>query len=118
MSEINFEQECKNQAQYIANSLLAIYEGRVESENDDYDGDKMTLREYFDDYLDVDYYVNSNKEYNSVVIWITLGGPNICVNTKDAEVQLFWGGTKETAPITYSVRDEIDEIFQEIYDYS
>lgn len=75
------------------------------------------LRSYFDDYLDVDYIVNSSKEYQSARIWITLGGPGICVDTERGCVHLTWGGTKTDAYISYDVRDAIDEIFSEIYNW-
>lgn len=76
------------------------------------------LRSYFDDYLDVDYMVNSSKEYQSCRVWVTIGGPGICIDTSDAMVHLYWGSTTAEAPISYNVRDEIDGIFEEIYNYS
>lgn len=75
------------------------------------------LRSYFDDYLDVDYIVNSSKEYQSARIWITLGGPGICVDTEKGCVHLTWGGTTADAYLSLNVRDEIDSIFEEIYNY-
>lgn len=70
---------------------------------------------YITDYLDVDYIVNSSKEYQSARIWITIGGPNICIDTEDGAIKLYWGSTRSTAYITASTRDRIDEIFEEIF---
>lgn len=114
----DFEKECQDTVDRIAKELQEIYEGKVPSENEDYDEEQMTLREYFDDYLDVDYIVNSSKEYQSCRVWVTLGGPGICIDTSDAMVRLYWGSTTAEAPISYNVRDEIDGIFEEIYNYS
>lgn len=75
-----------------------------------------SIRDYLEDFLDVDYIVNSSKEYQSCRVWVTVGGPGICIDTEDAEVKLYWGGTHTTAPISYNVRDEIDDMFREYYD--
>ena len=76
------------------------------------------LNSYFDDYLDVDYIVNSSKEYQSARIWVTLGGPGIWIDTEKSTVELSWGSTRKSANLSYSVRDAIDEIFEEIYNIS
>lgn len=82
--------------------------GELEEEGD--------LRSYFDDYLDVNYIVNSSKEYESARIYVTLGGPAIWIDTDKSTVEISWGSTRKTAYLSYNVRDEIDEIFREIYD--
>ena len=96
------------------------WEDEVDSLNEKIDElkDEGDLRSYFDDYLDVDYIVNSNKEYQSARIWVTIGGPGIYIDTEKATVELRWGGTSTSAPISYNVRDEIDSIFEEYYDIS
>ena len=76
------------------------------------------LNSYFDDYLDVDYIVNCNKEYQAARIWVTVGGPGIYIDTEDAAVKLTWGSTKAEAYLGYNLRDAIDDIFREIYEIS
>lgn len=76
------------------------------------------LRDYFDDYLDVDYIVNSAKEYESARIWVTVGGPGIWIDTEKSTVEISWGSTRKTAYLSYNVRDEIDDIFRDIYEIS
>lgn len=76
------------------------------------------LRSYFDDYLDVDYIVNSSKEYQSARIWVTVGGPGIWIDTDSSTVEISWGSTRKTAYLSYNVRDAIDDIFREIYEIS
>ena len=80
--------------------------------------DEGDLRSYFDDYLDVDYIINSSKEYQSARIWVTVGGPGIWIDTEKSTVEISWGSTRKTAYLSYNVRDEIDEIFEEIYSIS
>lgn len=76
------------------------------------------LRSYFDDVLDIDYIVNSSKEYQSVRAWVTIGGPGVWIDTETATIELRWGSNSASAPISYNLRDEIDDIFREIYEIS
>ena len=97
----DFLKECQQHANRIASKL----EG--------FDDDE--LREYLEDYLDIEYIVNANKEYQSARIYITLGGPCIYIDTEKVCVKLNHGATHVEAPITYNTRDRIDDIFSEIY---
>lgn len=100
---------CKN----IADELTAIYNGEVLND----DGETMTLYDYFSDVLDYEYTINSRKEYESVKIWVTLGGPSVWIDTSDSYIRLAWGANREEYPLSYYVRDEIDNIFEEYYSY-
>lgn len=79
--------------------------------------EELSIYDYFDDFLDIDYTVNRYKEYQSASICIGYGGPNIYIDTAEAEVQLFWGSTREKYPIYYSTRDVIDEWAEELYSW-
>lgn len=76
-----------------------------------------TLEKYLEDYLDVDYIVNNKKEYQSCRVWITIGGPGICIDTEDSCVKLHWGSTHKEWGISYSTRDKIDAIFEQEYNF-
>lgn len=105
----DFQKECDETVKRIAEELESLYNGNEEGKN---------LQSYFDDYLDVDYVVNSRKEYRSASICIATGGPGIYIDTKDAMVKLYWGCTRSEAPFSYNVRNKIDSIFEEIYNYT
>lgn len=75
----------------------------------------LDLSDYFEDVLDVDYTCNYRKAYTSVKLWVTLGGPGVCINTAAHEVQLFWGGDTASYPIDWDVCDEIDGYWENIY---
>ena len=100
---------CKN----IAEELTAIYNGTTLNE----DGEQVTLYDYFSDVLDFEYTVNSDKTYKSVKVWITLGGPNVWIDTADSYVRLAWGTNREEYPLSFYVSEEIDNIFEEFYLY-
>jgi hypothetical protein len=95
----------------IVEELESIYNGTETNE----DGEIITLYDYFSDVLDFEYTITSNKEYKSVKIWVTLGGPNVWIDTNDSSVHLAWGSDREEYPLSFDVRDEIDYIFEEIY---
>lgn len=95
----NFEKDCLQRVKDIANKL----------DNLDYDG----LCDYFSDFLNVEYRVNSKYEYIGAYIYITLGGPNIWVDTHSKLVCLAWGSTKLSWGIMNSTAESIDEIFSE-----
>ena len=100
---------CKN----IVDELTAIYNGEILND----DGEQITLYDYFCDVLDFEYTISSRKEYVSVKIWVTLGGPSIWIDTGDSYVRLAWGHSQEEYPLSYNIRDEIDNIFEEYYSY-
>jgi hypothetical protein len=95
----------------IAEELENIYNGAALNE----DGESITLYDYFSDVLDFEYTIDSRKQYKSVCIWVTLGGPNVWIDTSDSCVHLAWGSDRETYLLDYDVRDAIDDIFSEYY---
>ena len=55
------------------------------------------------------------KEYKSVKVYVTLGGPNVWIDTATACVHLAWCNERCEYPLSYDVCDEIDTIFEEYY---
>lgn len=103
--------ENKNYCKHIADELTAIYNGEITNE----DGDTVTLYDYMSDILDFEYTITSRKEYKSVKIWVTLGGPNVWIDTELGSVCLAWGTDREEYYLNRIVCDEIDAIFEEFY---
>ena len=68
-----------------------------------------------DNEYDIEYTVGSNKEYRSVRIMIACGGPNIYINTKSGDVELYWGGERASYPMSRSVFDMIDSTYEELF---
>ena len=103
--------ENKEYCKRVVEEIESIYNGAVLNE----DGEQMTLYDYFADVLDFEYTITSSKEYKSVKVWITLGGPNVWIDTADASVHLAWGTDREEYPLDYDVSSEIDSIFEEYF---
>tara|TARA_Y100000401_G_C8277159_1_gene201452 strand:+ start:288 stop:596 length:309 start_codon:yes stop_codon:yes gene_type:complete len=70
--------------------------------------------EYLEDALDIEYIVDSNKQYLGARILVAFGGPNIWVNTRTKTVEGYWWGQRAEATYLY---DEIglDEACEEIW---
>lgn len=81
----------------------------------DDDGNQLSLYDYLADVLDYEFTIDSRKEYKSAKIWVTLGGPNVWIDTEERAVKLAWGTNREEYPLDWDVCDEIDSIMQEIY---
>ena len=75
----------------------------------------VSMWDYFDDFLDIDYICNYQKEYKACRIMIAWGGPNIYVNTWDAQVELYWWNESGNAYLTRDVCDQIDEFAEELF---
>lgn len=103
--------ENKEYCKRVVEEIEAIYNGDALN----VDGETMTLYDYFADVLDFEYTITSRKEYKSVKVWVTLGGPNVWIDTNDDAVHLAWGTDREEYPLDYDVSNEIDSIFEEYF---
>lgn len=74
-----------------------------------------TLWNYFDDVFDIEYTVNASKEYVAVRLLVAYGGPNIYINTKSGDVELYWWTDTARYPMDRDVINEIDAIFEEYF---
>lgn len=76
-----------------------------------------TLDRYFDDCLDISYIVNASKEYESVRVWVTIGGPSVYIDTDKGAVVLNWGSSHSEYYLSGNVVNAIDNIFEEQYNW-
>lgn len=51
----------------------------------DDDGNDLSLYDYLADVLDYEFTIDSQKEYKSAKIWVTLGGPNVWIKLYPVE---------------------------------
>ena len=78
--------------------------------------EQLSIFDYMEDILDMEYTISSDREtVLSVKIWVTLGGPNVCIDTKEKAVCLYWGSDREQYLLSYDVCDTIDEWAQEMW---
>lgn len=79
------------------------------------DDEQLSVSDYLADVLDYEITINSQMEYKSAKIWVTLGGPNVWIDTAERAVKLAWGTDRAEYALDWDTCDEIDEYMQELY---
>jgi len=79
------------------------------------DLEAVSLYDYFEDCLDIEYRCDAQREYRSVQIMVTCGGPNIFIDTATKQVELYWWGDRASYPISYDAVDAVDAWAEEYW---
>jgi len=77
------------------------------------DGEELSAFDYLQSALDIEYIVNSKREYLGARVLVAFGGPNIWVNTRTGTVEGHWWGDSATASFTDAIG--LDEALSELY---
>jgi hypothetical protein len=102
-SKDNLEVDCDIDGTYrIWNSeKYEVFDGKAfETEEeakaylDASEGESIDGLDYLSDVLDIEYVVNSRKEYLGARVLVAFGGPNIWINTRTKQVEGYWWGDK------------------------
>lgn len=100
-------EQCKE----IAHDLDKYAENNLFLEEDeDYDG-----QNYLDDYLDVKWILDSDRDYFACCVCVTWGGPNIYIDTWEKCVCGYWGADTVKYPMSFRAIEAVDEYMSEIY---
>lgn len=105
------KKECREYAQSVAEEIEAIYNGTTEEENND--GEKMSLYDYVANALDFSAIVSSQKTIQSIRLYVTLGGPTCYVDTELHAVVCAWGTDREEYLLDWDACDELESILAE-----
>ena len=105
------EKECREYAKRVTEEIEAIYKGTTEEENDD--GEKMSLYDYVSDALDFEVILTSTKTVKSIRLYVTLGGPTCYVDTELHAVVCAWGVDRAEYALDWDVCDELESIIAE-----
>ena len=79
--------------------IVHMLETGFEDETND-DGDQLSAFDYLQDALDIEYILDSKREYIGARVLVAFGGPNIWINTRTGQVEGYWWGDSHTAPFT------------------
>ena len=79
------------------------------------DGEEVGMYDYLGEVLDFEITIDSRMNYTSCKVWLTLGGPNVWIDTSTQEIKLAWGTEREDIWLPGEICSEIDEYFEEIY---
>lgn len=110
--------ELREYVEGIRNDLNKLYEASYtdeEREKMEETGEAYDLYSYFSDALDVEYTISSRGDFLGARVYVTLGGPNVWVDTREGYVKGAWGSDREEAWIPSEVCEEINSIFEEWY---
>lgn len=103
--------DLQNNVNYVAEELKALYNGERANEDDE----AKNLYDYIADCLDVEYILNSAKKLIGVKLWVTLGGPNIYIDSRAGEVVGHWGSDCARSWVPSEICEEINCYFEEIF---
>lgn len=79
------------------------------------DWDECGIYDYLDDILDIDFTINSRKEYKACRILVAYGGPNIYIDTLSGAVELYWWTDRTKYYLDGDTINAIDEWAEEYY---
>ena len=108
--------DLEHKVDYIAQELRQIFDGLYEELNED--GEEMSFYDYFIDALDIEYMIGADMNFRGCKIMVACGGPNIWVDTTRGEVFGAWGTERATAWIPSEICEEIDSVFEDLYQCS
>lgn len=81
----------------------------------EYEPEQLSLYDWAEDILDIEYRCGSDKNYRSVCVMVTCGGPNIYVDTATKQVELYWWGDRASYPISYDAAAALDDWAEEYW---
>jgi hypothetical protein len=77
-------------------------------------GELIDGLDYLSDVLDIEYIVNSRKEYLGAKVLVAFGGPNIWINTRTKQVEGYWWGDKSIQSYNNDSLD-LDDALETLY---
>lgn len=129
-------EQLQAQVRAIAMNLDAVAEGRynfytgeivsnddfdvsdAESHDDNWESDfDGGFSRYFEDALDIEYRIDAQLHYRAAFITVALGGPSIYVDTFEGVVKGLWWGDKAEASIWRETANQIDDLFEEYFEF-
>lgn len=121
-------EENREYCKRIADELEAYAAGRMwrdvetgEEKEMDFDAandddEQLSVSDYLADALDYEITIDSQMEYKSAKIWVTLGGPTVWIDTRDNAVHLSWGTDTAWYPLDTDTAADVDAAAEEAYD--
>lgn len=93
----------------IADELEAVYNGES--------GENYNLWDWIaENVLEIEYRIDGKREYKGVKLWVTLGGPNVWIDTYNSEVCLAWGMDRAEYLLDIDVSAALDEMYAEFWE--
>lgn len=107
--------ECGEIVRFDENASLQRCENcDAVGEKDDFDS--CDCLDVLGEIFDVEYYIGGDGDYRGVRLMIACGGPNVYVDTREHEVQLYWWTDHAKCYLPTDVCDQIDARYEEIFE--
>jgi hypothetical protein len=106
---IETETRLQDHVQQIAETITKGFGDEL-----NYDDEEMSAFDYLQDALDIEYIVNSKREYLGARVLVAFGGPNIWVNTRTKVVEGYWWG--EYAKASFDDGIGLDDALQTLWE--
>lgn len=90
----------------------------TDEEREEYADSYARLSKYFEYVLDVEIICDLRGEYRGAKIWLVLGGPGICLDTREGWVKGYWWGDRAEWHVQRQTVAAVDEYFSEIWEMS
>ena len=101
--------EIKSHVEQIRNNLENGFPDEIGQ-----DDQPFSAFDYLQDALDIEYIVNSQKEYLGARVLVAFGGPNIWINTRTKQVEGYWWGDSSILSYENDAMD-LDSALSELY---
>ena len=101
--------DLKKHVEFMRNELINVY--------NETDPDYPTLLDYINDTLDIEYTCSATLEYIGARVYVTLGGPNIWIDTRRSIVEGVWGTERYGLPLPSDVVGGLDYNLEEMFNY-
>ncbi len=102
------ETSLQDHVQHIANTITNGFGDELNS-----DDQEMSAFDYLQDALDIEYIVNSKREYLGARVLVAFGGPNIWINTRTKKVEGYWWN--ESASASFDDGIGLDDALEELW---
>ena len=105
---IETETRLLDHVQQIANTITNGFGDELNC-----DDQEMSAFDYLEDALDIEYIVNSKREYLGARVLVAFGGPNIWINTRTKKVEGYWWN--ESASASFDDGIGLDDALEELW---
>lgn len=83
---------------------------------EDCPGGAASAFDYMADVLDIHYMVNADRTYHSARLLIGFGGPNVWIDTRTRQLEVYWGSSSESRELPGEFIDEVDNAAAELWE--
>lgn len=78
--------------------------------------EELSLWDYLNDTLDMEWIIDSSRDYKAARFWVTLGGPSVWIDTEKKAVCLRWGGEYAEYGLLWDTAEAVDNTAAEMWE--